>query len=234
MSLRRNSLAVVGALAMAACHVGTLDAVAAIAHQNAVVLQPGQSKKIGRYTVVCTTKAGKRTKTRIVLTVGFQVRVNGTLVKCSAPATPTPKPTPIPPPPPQGARTNPYPMGTAGVAEGSIFTAGGTWTVTVNSVNPDAWPVVLDANEFNSPPPVGSVDFLVNLTVTLNWTQSATITDLTSFLSAVGPSGIGYGISQDCGVLPSPEELDFSDIFPGATLQLELLLAGLPGRRVVA
>ena len=200
------------------CAVSTASA--SSVRGSAVILHPGQSKKIGSYTVACTTGKGKRTKTRIVLSVGFQVKVKGTLVRCASRANPTPTPTPTPPPAAQGTRGNPFSVGVAGTTPGLFTSSGSTWTIVVNSTNPDAWPVVLAANEFNSPPPPGAVDFMVNLSVTLNGTQTANTFDLAPFLSAVGASGVAYGPGQQCGVLPSPSELDYSDFFPGATFGL--------------
>lgn len=209
-------LVVVAAVSLA---VGA--ATASTGRRDTVILRPGHSKKIGSHTIVCSAGRGGRTKTRIVLPVGFQVTVNHVVVRCAAATTPKPTPIPTPQPPAQGTLVNPYPLGTAGTAQGSsVFTPGATWTITVDSTNPDAWSVVQAANEFNSPPPAGSVDFLVNLTVTLNGTQAVDISDVAAYLEAVGSAGVGYGIGNNCGVLPSPSEIDYTNVFPGATFNL--------------
>lgn len=61
---------------------------------------------------------------------------------------------------------------------------------------------------------------MVNFTITLNGTQTADTFDLAPFFNAVGASGVSYGLSQHCGVLPSPSELDYDTFFPGATFSL--------------
>jgi hypothetical protein len=133
---------------------------------------------------------------------------------------PAPKPAPPPPPAPVGNRSNPIPVGQPGTAPGSIFS--GPFTIVVNSVNPDAWRVVAAADPSNRAPAPGDVDYLVNLTIRYDGTTTADIGDVAAFLAAVGQSGIAYEIPQRCGVLPSPREIDYSDILPGATFVLNL------------
>jgi hypothetical protein len=92
--------------------------------------------------------------------------------------------------------------------------------VTVNSVNQDAWPAVQAANKFNSPPPQGSVDFLVNLNIHFEGNQPSNVLDLT--IQVVGQSGVAIS-SQHCGVLPHPgSPFDVRDVFPGATFALNV------------
>jgi hypothetical protein len=91
-------------IAIVAVAAGALAAAALASATGVVTLHPGQSKLVGRVVVVCTTRALKKTATRIVVHPGHQVRVGKTTIKCVAapkpPATPPPPTTPPPPPPP--------------------------------------------------------------------------------------------------------------------------------------
>jgi hypothetical protein len=93
-----KSIAGAGLVALA------VAAAALAATAGVVTLHPGQSKKVGKHVVLCTTRAVQKTGTRIVLHPGHQVRVGKTTVKCVATPkptpTPTPSPTPAPAPPP--------------------------------------------------------------------------------------------------------------------------------------
>jgi hypothetical protein len=183
-----------------------------------VTLHPGQSKKVGIYTVVCTEAAVTRTKTRIVLRPGYQVKLAGLVIACRrAPApTPTPTPTPAPTPSPAvGTRGNPFPVGTR--------VSNSAWAVTVNNTNFDAWPVIEAANIFNDPPSQGGQDVLTNFTISYLGPGSTTLSDLIIDLGVVGQSGVEYkSFVNDCGVEPSPSEIDYSTLFSGATIQLNL------------
>jgi hypothetical protein len=168
------------------------------------------------YTVVCTSKKVAKTSKRIVLRPGLQVTVRGVRVLCRKPApAPTPAPVPIPPPPPAGARSNPFPLGTRA--------ANDSWAITVNSTNFDAWPVVQAANEFNSPPSPGGQDVLANLSITYLGAGSTSLSSLIVDLGVVGQGGVEYtSFTNDCGVVPSPSEIDYNTLFSGATIQLNL------------
>lgn len=181
-----------------------------------VTLHPGQSKKVGIYTVVCTTVRVAKTKTRIVLHPGYQVKLAGLVIACGRAVAPKPTPTPAPTPSPAvGTRSNPFPVGTKA--------SNSTWAVTVNSTNFDAWSVVQAANEFNDPPPSGSQDVMSNLTISYLGPGSTTLTDLITNLGTVGQSNVEFtSFGNDCGVLPSPREIDFNTLFSGATIQLNL------------
>ena len=88
-------------IVIVALAAGALSAAALAAPTAVVTLHPGQSKKVGRVVVVCTTHAVRKTATRIVLHPGHQVRVGPTTIKCVAVAKATPPPPPpLPPPPP--------------------------------------------------------------------------------------------------------------------------------------
>jgi hypothetical protein len=103
------------ATTIAAVALGALaPATAAPATTAAAILHPGQSKKVGKVVVVCTTHAVRQTAARLVAHPGHQVRVGKATVKCVAPKpkpkpkpapvtpapTTTPEPAPAPPPPP--------------------------------------------------------------------------------------------------------------------------------------
>lgn len=196
---------------MVICVVALLvGAATALASQSAVVLRPGQSKKVGHSTVVCTTGRGRRTATRIVLPVGARATVHGVVVRCESTSTTTAK----------GTRASPFPIGTGGAAPGAPSSPESSWTITVRSVNPNAWAAVEAANMFNDPPPSGSVDVMVSLKVAFTGTQPGDTLDLTPFLDAIGASGVSYGPTQDCGVLPSPSEFDYGSLSPGAAFNL--------------
>jgi len=184
-------------------------------------LHPGNSKKVGIYTVLCTAGTVARTKTRIVLHPGYQVTVRGDRIRCVRATTPspTPKPTPAPTPTPtptptpqQGTRANPWPVGAQA--------GDSTWKLKVNSVNFDAWPLIQAANMFNSPPPAGAVDVLASLTVSYVGSSNASLDfDFHINLGTVGASGVVYrSYIQSCGVEPDPNILDFTTLLQGATV----------------
>lgn len=205
---------IASAFAATGCAVTVLanGAPALGSRQSAVVLHPGQSRKVGRSTVVCTSGRGSRAPNRIVLSVGSQVKVNGILVRCASKSGSSPTPA--------GTRAKPFPVGTPGVAPGAPSSPETSWTITVKSINANAWSPVQAANMFNDPPPSGSVDLMVNLRISFKGAGPGDTFDLTPFFSAVGSSGVAYGSSQDCGVLPSPSELDYSTLAPGAAFSL--------------
>jgi hypothetical protein len=182
---------------------------AALGASAAVVLHPGQSKKVGGYVVTCSKTKLPTTKGRISLKPGLQVRVGGVLVQCKTAANPAPPPTPTPiaPPPALGTRTNPYPLGTSVTVP--------DWSIKVNSVMFDAWPQIEAANEFNDPPASGWEDVLVNVTMT--YTGTSTGTPWLDFeMNYLGPSNVAYptsGFDHYCGVSPSPELTDYNSVF---------------------
>jgi hypothetical protein len=130
-----------------------------------------------------------------------------------------PPPTPPPPPPAAvGTRSNPFPLGSS--AHNS------EWSIRVNGVNFDAWPPIAATNMFNDPPPSGYSDVMPNLGLQYLGAGSASVSfDLVVNLSAVGNAGIAYvpfDLQHDCGVLPEPNELDYTTVFSGATFNLNL------------
>ena len=171
-------------------------------------LHPGQSKKVGQVTIICTQSKLAKTSRRIVLHPGSQVTVNGVRVRCMRRTVPVPSHA-------VGTRSNPFPLGTR--------VAGSQWAITVNSTNFDAWPLVEATNAFNHPPASGVQDVMSNLTISYLGAGSSDLSPIVTELSIVGQSGVGYtSFGNRCGVLPSPEEIDFSSLFSGATIQLNL------------
>lgn len=77
-----------------------VGASAASGSDAGVILHPGQSRKVGAYTVVCTTRTIAPTKTRIVLHPGHHVRLAGLVVACERAPVPTPTSTVTAPTPP--------------------------------------------------------------------------------------------------------------------------------------
>jgi hypothetical protein len=128
---------------------------------------------------------------------------------------------PPPPPPPaavEGTRSHPFPLGST--AQNM------KWSLRVNTVNFDAWSLIASVNQFNDPPPPGYSDVMVNLGIKYLGTGSASVSfDLVVNLSAVGSAGIAYtpfDLQHDCGVLPPPNELDYTTVFSGASFDLNL------------
>jgi hypothetical protein len=188
----------------------------AVAAPSDLVLRPGSTKKVGRFSVVCTTAAIAKTSTRIVLRPGFEVKIAGVRILCkrgTPKPTPTPTPTPTPSPPAAlGTRANPYPLG----AEVSVR----DWKVRVNSVKFNAWDDVRAANSFNDAPAPGWEDVIVNVTMT--YTGAKTGTPWLDFdMKYVGATNVGYptsGFDHYCGVPPAPNLSDFNDVFPGGSV----------------
>jgi len=142
---------------------------------------------------------------------GKLVRVKVGCPKPKLPPVPAPAPAP-PPPPPGSTRSNPFPLGTAASVTG--------WTIKVNSVQFDAWPVVQAANLFNDPPASGWADVVVSLTMTYTGTSTGTPW-LDNDLHYVGASNVSYplsGFDHYCGVPPSPDLLDFDTVLPGGAV----------------
>jgi len=119
------------------------------------------------------------------------------------------QPAPAPPtssPPAVGTtRDNPIPVGTSAAV--------GDWQIVVQSVTPDGWPMIHANDEYTSPPPAGSQDFIAAIQATYTGPGSGRVGDR---LSAVGPSAVGYD-AWDCGTVPN--ELPFStEVFHGGTI----------------
>lgn len=215
----RRALVLLFALAVA---LGSASVVSARPSTSSITLHPGQSKKVGRYTVVCTTQKLTKRPGRIVLHPGFQVKVGSVRVRCArasapkptpTPTTPTPTPTPPPPPPPPAgtARSNPYPLGTANNA--------GDWRVAVASVTPDATAAVLAENQFNSPPVAGRQFFIITLNYTFAGAGTGTPWLSLSSLRVVGSRNVLYTSfdgDDRCGVIPNDMD-DHPDLLAGGS-----------------
>jgi hypothetical protein len=108
---------------------------------------------------------------------------------------------------PTGTRDNPYPLG-------SQFELG-DWSVTVNSVDLDAWPEIEAENPFNEPPAAGRKFVMFHATTTYNGTETGDVRfDLD--WGIVGSLGNTFGLADYCGVIPDDLN-DAGELFPGAT-----------------
>lgn len=124
-------------------------------------------------------------------------------------ATPTTPTVTADPGAPFGSRDNPYPLG-------AQFAAG-EWTVTIDSVDVDAWPEIRRENQFNDPPPTGRRFVMFYVTATYGGPDSADASFDLSW-TVVGSQGNTFGSSFDdyCGVIP--DDLDEAgEVFSGAT-----------------
>jgi hypothetical protein len=64
---------------------------------------------------------------------------------------------------------------------------------------------------------------MANLTITYLGPGSSDLTPLIIILGTVGQGGVEYrSFTNSCGVLPPPREIDFTTLFSGATIQLNL------------
>ncbi len=136
--------------------------------------------------------------------------------------------TPTPPPPPEDPTTTtaPAPSTTApppadsGTREQPIQfgepAAVGDFTIHVVDWEPDATQTVLEHNQFNDPPPAGSVYSIV--TIELTYTGDETGEPwLDLSWSAVGDSNVAVD-AGDCFTYPN-SLFDVNEIFPGGTAQ---------------
>jgi hypothetical protein len=110
---------------------------------------------------------------------------------------------------PSGSRDNPFPLGT-------VFQVG-DWSVSVNSVDLDAWPEVSEENQFNDPPAAGRQFVMFNAATTYDGTDTGNPSFDLSW-AIVGSLGNTFGSSMDdyCGVIPDGLD-DQGELFPGAT-----------------
>ena len=92
------------------------------------------------------------------------------------------------------------------------FPSGATWhtanglDIVVDSVDPDAWDVILAENEFNDPPASGNRYLMITVNVT-NKLGGSTPVDVSKYdFDIVGSSGLYRGFNFRCGVLPDELE----------------------------
>ena len=139
---------------------------------------------------------------------------------------PTPQPTPGPTQTPGGpVQTNPSAPGGLG-SRGNPVSFGTTvevrnsdtdhWEITVLGVDPIADSEVARQNLFNDPPEEGNRFFLVRARVKYLGPNSARWRD--SRFEATGASGVVYGVSQSCGVIPFDFEF-LPELFTGGTAE---------------
>lgn len=64
---------------------------------------------------------------------------------------------------------------------------------------------------------------MANLTLTYQGPGSTTLTPLIINLGVVGQGGVEYkSFTNSCGVPPPPREIDYSTIFSGATISINI------------
>lgn len=198
------------ALIIAALFVG---ASAASASNAKVILHPGQSKQVGAYTVVCTSKSVAPTKATIVVHPGYQVRPADRVIACRSASAANLSVTPTARPFATGTRADPYPLGTkVSVTD---------WDLTINRVTFDAWPIVEAANIFNVQPAAGWQDVVINVTMTYRGSSTGTPWLDFGYMDYVGASNVAYplsGFDHWCGVPPSPRIDDYDTVFPGGSI----------------
>ncbi len=119
-----------------------------------------------------------------------------------------------------GSESNPFPLGQTNGPGGAA--SDNAWTINVHAVNENAWAEVQAANATNSEPKLGDVDVLINLQLHFGAPTTGQITNLTNYLTVIGPSNASYGANDSCGVLPSPTSTDYSSIAPDAHFSLNL------------
>ena len=79
--MKKSAIAAAVVAAIAAAFAGANGAAAA-GSTRTIVLHPGMSKRVGRHRIFCTTRKIARTKSRIVLHPGHQVKIRGVVVRC--------------------------------------------------------------------------------------------------------------------------------------------------------
>jgi hypothetical protein len=108
-----------------------------------------------------------------------------------------------------GTRENPIPLGTpVRLSDG--------WTITVNSVVPDATAQILAANSLNDPPEPGTQFLMANISATYEGPDSDSFNG-SYRLRTVGPSSVSYSTFENsCGVVP--DDLTDAEVFTGGTI----------------
>lgn len=107
-----------------------------------------------------------------------------------------------------GTRQNPVPLGTE-------VKVGPNWHIKILEINPDAWSIIKQTNQFNDPPEEGHQFVMANIQTSYAGEESDTPWVSLS-IKYLGSDGNVY--DSGCGVLPK----QFSDIgeqFPGASAQ---------------
>ncbi|MEQ8717116.1 MAG: hypothetical protein RIE08_05850, partial [Acidimicrobiales bacterium] len=132
--------------------------------------------------------------------------------------TPTEEPTPEP-----GSRENPFPVG-----EPVTFTVdffgdldNSVWTLTVTAPGSDISGAIAAENQFNDPPPEGTVFYGIPISLTLESGDKEPLSPgfgiEFEYFGAETLAIIDFGIDTSCGVEPDPFE-GFDEVFAGGTL----------------
>ena len=128
---------------------------------------------------------------------------------------PTPIPTATPTPAPRlGSRINPIPLG----AYGEVRDFRTTWQLSVGEIDPDAWDIIQQENQFNEPPDEDKQYYMLTLKVRNAGEQRAFFVD---YVKTTGEAvNWGYTTSQDsCGVYPGSNS---RELFPGGEFELNV------------
>ncbi len=134
--------------------------------------------------------------------------------------TPAPSTTVTADPVPSGDQVAGAPAGQRGtldapVPAGQIADIGGGWRLQVLGVVPDATEMVATENEFNDPPPAGSVFTIVTVALGYYGLDDPAST-FTPTIAAIGAARTE--LDANCGVIPG-ELAYFNDVFAGGVVQ---------------
>ena len=126
---------------------------------------------------------------------------------------PSPEETTTTAEPEKGTRTNPIPVGVAGIV--------GDYEITVVGYEPDVTAEVLAYNEFNEDPPDGSVFSLIRLSYTYVGDETGTVWIDLSW-AGVGESNV----ASEPGECTTYEDnaFDVAEMFPGGTIESNVCL----------
>lgn len=124
---------------------------------------------------------------------------------------------------PSGARSNPVPIGqpVSFVVEAFGDGEGSEWQLVVDGPGVDLGAQILAENQFNDPPPDGSMFYAVPVSVTLMAANKEPLSPFANLeLEYFGPSTlsiIGLDLAGSCGVVP--DEYDsFTEVFIGGVV----------------
>ena len=129
-----------------------------------------------------------------------------------------------------GSRSNPLPIGEPAMITLDSFGDGNgsVWTIVVDGPGTDLTSAVAAENQFNEPPPDGSIFFGVPVTLTLESADKEPLsTALELELEFFGPATlaiIDVGFDEGCGVTPGGLD-PFSEIFVGGSISGVVCLA---------
>jgi hypothetical protein len=118
-----------------------------------------------------------------------------------------------------GTRENPVPIGTpADIGDG--------WTLTVNEVTLDATALVTGENQFNDPPPEGSVYVMINITTAYNGPEDKAL----DFFTVSGVTSSNVELNTYDSFVVAPDAYDgLAEVFAGGSKSGNIVLTVLAG-----